>query len=239
MSTQVQDKQSAAVHDSRRFWRTLLAFVVPVPWLAKGIQYIVMEPSYEHTADQIRYDVHHDVYRYVQWLDLLFVVLVIPSILAMVLVSRRGAPRLATAAAVLMGGGFLMALPLNIGTDALSWVAAQKSYDPAVIGPYIDDATADPRAGVGVLGFVVAVIFGSILIALALRKSAAVPGWAAALIGFGGATHIFIAGLGHVIHGAGLVVLAVGCLGVSARLLQMSDDEFDVPPREATPNPTP
>lgn len=235
MSAEVAGPQSPRVHDSRKFWRVVLALVVPVPWLAKGIQYVVMEPSYEHTADQIKYDLHHDVYKYVQWLDLLFVVLVIPSILAMVLVSRRGAPRLATAAAVLMGGGFLMVLPLNIGTDALSWVAAQKGYDPTTIGRYIDDATADPRAGVGGLGFLVAIVFGSILIALALWKSGATPGWAAGLIGVGGATHIFIASVGHVIHGAGLVVLAVGCLGVSSRLLQMSDDDFDAPPRGATP----
>jgi hypothetical protein len=204
--------------------------LVPMPWLAKGIQYIVLEPNYDHNAGQIRYDMTHHVYRYLQWLDLLFVVLVVPSIIAMVLVSRRGAPRLAAAATILMGGGFLMVLPLNIDSDQLTWVAAQKGRSPAVIGQFIDDASKGPRVGIGVVGFLVAMVIGSILIALALWKSQAIAGWAATLVGLGGATHIFIGGLGHVVHGAGLVALAIGCVGVSRRLLTMSNDEFDLPP---------
>jgi hypothetical protein len=234
MSATIKETPPTKAHDARGFWRVLLAIVVPIPWLAKGIQYIVLEPEYDHTADQITYDMAHDVYKYLQWLDVLFVVLVVPSVLAMVLVSRRGAPRLSAAATLLMGGGFLMVLPLNIGSDQLAWIAAQNARDPAVIGQYLDDAAADPRAGLGVLGFLVAIVFGSILIALALWKSQAVAGWAATLVGLGGATHIFIGGLGHVVHGAGLVVLALGCVAVSRRLLKMSNDEFDLPPTHAS-----
>jgi hypothetical protein len=230
VSATVASTPSSKVHDARGLWRVLLAVLVPIPWLAKGIQYIVLEPNYDHNAGQIRYDMTHHVYRYLQWLDLLFVVLVVPSIIAMVLVSRRGAPRLAAAATILMGGGFLMVLPLNIDSDQLTWVAAQKGRNPAVIGQFIDDASKDPRTGFGVLGFVVAIVIGSILIALALWKSQAIAGWAAALIGLGGATHIFIGGLGHVVHGAGLVALAIGCVAVSRRLLTMSNDEFDLSP---------
>lgn len=233
MSTTAESTEKverAKLHDVRGFWRVLLAVVVPIPWLAKGIQYVVLEPSYDHTADQIRYDVTHHVYASLQWLDALFVVLVVPSILAMVLVSRRGAPRLATAAAILMAGGFLMVLPLNIDSDQLTWDAAQNGRNPALVGQFIDDAANDPRTGLGVLGFLIAIVFGSILIAFALWKSRAIAGWAAALVGVGGATHIFIGSLGHVVHGAGLVVLAIGCLAVSRRLLTMSNDELDVPP---------
>ena len=225
-----EQKGRAKVHDARGFWRVLLAVLVPIPWLAKGIQYIVLELDYEHNADQIRYDATHHAYAYLQWLDVLFVVLVIPSILTMVLVSRRGSPRLSTAAAIVMGGGFLMVLPLNIDSDQLTWDAAQKGRSPALIGQFIDDAANDPRTGLGGLGFLIAIVFGSILIALALWKSRAIAGWAATLVGLGGATHIFIGSLGHVVHGAGLVVLAIGCLAVSHRLLTMSNDELDVPP---------
>jgi hypothetical protein len=230
VSTTVEKVSGLKVHDARGLWRVLLAVVVPIPWLAKGVQYIVLEPNYEHSADQIRYDMAHSIYTYLQWLDLLFVVLVVPSILAMVLVSRRGAPRLSAAATVLMGGGFLMVLPLNLGSDQLAWVAAQNGRDPAVIGQFIDDAGSDPRAGFGALGFLAAMVIGSVLIALALWKSGAIAGWAAALVGLGGATHIFIGGLGHIVHGAGLVTLAIGCVAVSRRLLTMSNEEFDLPP---------
>jgi hypothetical protein len=229
--------RATGAHDARGFWRVLLAILVPIPWLAKGVQYMVLERNDAHSADQIRYDASHHVYAYLQWLDVLFVVLVVPSILAMVLVARRGAPRLSTWAAVLMGGGFLMVLSLNIDSDQLTWVAARKGQDPATIGRFIDDAANDPRVGLGGLGFAVAIVIGSILVALALWKSQAVAGWAAVLVGLGGATHIFIAPLGHIVHGAGLVVLAIGCLAVSRRLLTMGDDAFDLPPTTNTGRP--
>lgn len=209
----------------------VLAVVVPLPWLAKGIQYIVLERAFEDTSDQITYNATHSVYQYLQWLDAVFVVLVVPSIVAMAWVARRGAPRLAAAATVVMAGGFLMVLPLNVGSDHLAWVAAQNGRDPQLVGQFIDDLAGDPRVSVGVLGLLVAIVFGSVLIALALWKSHAVPGWAAALVGVGGASHVFLGGLGHVVVGSGLVVFAVGCAAVSRRLLSMSNDEFDLPPQ--------
>jgi len=222
--------EPTTVHDARRFWRLLLAVVVPIPWLAKGVQYVVDGHSFEHAADQISYDATNGAYQYLQWLDALFVALVVPSVLAMVLISRRGAPRLATAATVLMAGGFLLAVTLNNagGGDWSAWAAAQKGMDPATTGATLD-ALVDPRQPVGILGFLVAIVVGSILIGLALWKSAAVPLWAALCVALGGATHIFLT-FDHVVHGAGLVVLAAGCVGVSRALVQLPDDEFDLRP---------
>lgn len=230
MNTEVATPARATPRDARRLWRTLLAVVVPIPWLAKGIQYIAHQPSFDHTADQIAYDRVHDIQATLRWFDVLFVVLVVPSIVAMVMVSRRGAPLLATAAAILMAGGFLTVLPLNTNVDHLAWVAARDGFDPEVLGRFIDAADATATVSLGIAGFLVAIVFGSVLVALALWRSRAVAGWAALLIGIGGATHVVIAGLGHVVHGSGLVVLAIGCIAVSARLLTMSDDEFDLPP---------
>lgn len=229
MATLTAD-QAAKVHDTRGFWRRLLAVVVPIPWMAKGVQYIVYTPDYEHTAAQITYNSAHDTYSYLQWLDALFVVLVVPSILGMVVLTRRTAPRLASAAALLMAGGFLLALPLNnVGAEDWStWAAAQQGLDPESTGVILD-ALADPRQPVGILGFLVAIVFGSIVIGLALWRGKAVPTWSALAITLGGATHIFL-GFNHVVHGAGLLVLAAGCVGVSLALSQMPDDDFDLPP---------
>ncbi len=41
----------------RGFWRVLLAIVVPLPWLAKGLQYIVLE---RNIARHIERDSAHD-----------------------------------------------------------------------------------------------------------------------------------------------------------------------------------
>ncbi len=220
----------ATAHDVRGFWRVLLAIVVPVPWLAKGVQYVVQESTYDRTSDQIRAWTSDPTYSWLQWLDALFVVLVVPSILAMALLARRGAPRLTTAATIAMAGGFLMVLSLNVGGDPLAWVAARHGYDPTGTGKFIDALQDDPRVGLGGLGFVVAILIGSSLIALALFKSQAVSAWAAALVGLGGVTHPFLS-FDHRVHGAGLIVLAVGCVAVSVALLKMSNDEFDLPAR--------
>ncbi len=226
----VDSGPAVKVHDVRGFWRLLLAAVVPIPWLAKGIQYIIYARDYEHATDQITHDLTHHTYNYLQWLDALFVVLVVPSIVAMVMVARRGAPRLATAAALLMAGGFLLVLPLNNAgaSDWSAWSAAQEGLDPKSTGAILD-TLVDPRQPLGILGFLVAIVFGSIVIGLALWKSRAVPLWAALAVALGGATHIFL-GFNHIVHGLGLVVLATGCVRVSLTLRRMSNDDFDLPP---------
>lgn len=107
---------------------------------------------------------------------------------------------------------------------------ARHGYDPTTAGKFIDALQNDPRVGLGGLGFIVAILIGSILIALALWKSKAVSPWAAALVGLGGFTHPFLS-FDHRVHGAVLIVLALGCVAVSAALLEMGNNEFDLPPR--------
>ncbi len=228
-AVEVDARPTTSVKDTRGFWRVLLAIIVPIPWLAKGVQYIVLEPANGTSADQIKHWSSDHAYGWLQWLDVLFVVLVVPSIITVALVSRRGAPRLATAATIVMGGGFLMVLPLNMGGDPLVWVAARGGYDPTTTGAFIDALEEDPRVGLGGLGFIIAITIGSILIGLSLWKSHAVPPWAAALVGLGGFTHPFLS-FEHHVHGAGLVVLAIGCAAVSGALLTMSNDDYDLPP---------
>ena len=230
MSAQaVQERAATAAHDARTFWRVVLAVVVPLPWLAKGVQYIVMERDFPSSADQIRAWTNYHTFALLQWLDVAFVVLVVPSIIVMGLVSRRGSPRLATAAMIVMGGGFLMVLPLNMGGDPLVWAAARNGADPALMGAFIDSLENEPRVALGGLGFITAITIGSVLIGLALWRSRAVPGWAAALVGLGGLTHPFLS-FDHRVHGGGLVALAAGCVAVSACLLKTANEEFDLPP---------
>jgi hypothetical protein len=181
---------AATVHDARRFWRVLLALLLPLPWLAKGIEYVI----HDYGAG----DESPTGFRVL--LDGTFTLLVVPSVLTLVWIGRRGAPRLATAGALLMGGGFQAALAW--GTD--------------------DDSP-------GALGFLVAILFGSIVVGLALWKSRAVPLWVALAVALGGATHIFLS-FNHVVHGLGLVVVAAGCVGAGAALLRSRDDDFDLPP---------
>ena len=218
-----------SVHDARDFWRVLFAVILPLPWLAKGVQYFVQRP-YDDTAAQISYWTHDRAYAWLQWFDTAFVILVVPSVIALAWVARRGAPRLATAGLILLGGGFLAALSRNINGDLVAWVAAQHHYDPALINKFSDDLEAQPQVGLGLLAFIVGIVFGSIVLGIALWWSHAVPTWVAAAVGLGGCTHPFLHFEHHVV-GIGLWVLAAGCAGVSLKLLAMPNDEFDLPPK--------
>lgn len=219
---------ATSAHDARGFWRVLFAIVLPLPWLAKGVQYFVQRP-YDDTATQIIRWNHDQAYAWLQWFDTAFVILVVPSVVAASWVARRGSPRGATAGLILLGGGFLTALGRLVNGDLLAWVAAQKHYDPALIGRFSDDLDAQPQVGLGGLAFIVGIVFGSIVLGIALWRSHAVPTWVAAAVGLGGCTHPFLQFEHHVV-GIGLCVLAAGCVGISAKLLAMPNDEFDLPP---------
>jgi hypothetical protein len=228
MTTTTQPQSQRTTHDARGFWRVLLALVLPLPWLAKGIQYLV-QPSYPDTATQIRdYATHHS-YAWLQWFDTVFVILVVPSMVSLGWLARRGAPRLSTAAVLILGTGFLGGISRNLNSDVMAWVAAQKHYDPALISHYTDDLEAEPIVALGGLLFIVGLVFGSIILGLALWRSEAVRPWVAAAVGIGGATHPFLQ-FSHVVVAIGLWLLAAGCVGASARLVSMTNDEFDLPP---------
>ncbi len=78
-----------------------------------------------------------------------------------------------------MGGGFLAALTLNNnGGDWQAWAGD------------LLDGLADPRQIRGTIGFMLAIMVGSILIGLALWRSRAVPLWAAILVGRRGDTSL-------------------------------------------------
>lgn len=228
MTTSAPPSAAVATHDTRRFWRVLLAVVLPIPWLAKGVQYAV-QPSFDNFADQVAYLETHGAYSALQWLDTAFVVLVVPSVLALAWLARRGAPRLSTVAAILMGGGILAGVARVTNGDLLAWVAAREGYDAKLIDSLGDDLEASPTAGLGGLLFIVGLVVGSIVLGFALWRSRVVPRWAAVAVGFGGASHPFLQ-FSHVVVGIGLAVLAAGCAAASAAYLRMPDDELDLPP---------
>ena len=206
-----------------------MALLLPLPWLAKGIQYAVAPAAPDSTTEQIRLFTTDHSFAVLQWFNTAFVVLVVPSLMTLAWVSRRGAPRLARAGALLTVTGFLAGISENINGDQIAWVAAQKHYDPTIISNFSDDLEASPTAGLGSLLFIIGLVFGSVILGFALWRSRVVPLWAATAVGLGGFTHPFLQ-FDHVVVGIGLAMLALGCAGVSVALLQMTDDDFDLPP---------
>ncbi len=225
-----QTPTGVRIRDRRRFWRLLLAIVVPLPFLAKGLYYVLVPVDGDaELAETVKaFDAHQSVLETLKWLDATFVVLLIPATVAIAWAARRGAPRLTTAGAFIALTGFLAGLPLLGGVETPALLAVQHDLDPGAMVELQDALMSEPLLGVASLLFIVGVVFGLGLLGGALERSRAVPVWAAFAVMLGGATHPFLPG--HVAQGIGLWVAAAGCIAVSVTLLRMSDGEFDLPP---------
>ncbi len=80
-------------HDWRRFWRTLLAIIAPLPMLAKGVFYLLYPVSGGDFAKAtVTVAAHEQLVVVLSWLDAVFVIGIVPAIAAVV-GCRAGAHR--------------------------------------------------------------------------------------------------------------------------------------------------
>jgi hypothetical protein len=233
-TTETGSKEGAStiepIHDRRAVWRILLAVIAPMPMLAKGVFYLLSPTSGDapFTTTVAAMEAHRELLEPMKWLDAVFVVTLIPATVAAAWVARRGAPRLTTVGALIALSGFLAGIALLGGVETPELVTAQHHLDPTTMSALRDTMEGEPLMGIASLLFIVGVVFGLGLLGGALKRSGAVPAWAAIAVMVGGATHPFIPT--SVGQGIGLLVAAAGFAGVSVALLKMSNDQFDLPP---------
>ncbi|MFB7569711.1 hypothetical protein [Streptomyces sp. NPDC056165] len=223
-------QQPKPLKDVRGFWRVLLAVLAPLPMTGMGLSYILSPvdggSSFEDTVTA--YTGHLDQARVTQYLGVPFLVLLIPATFAVIWVSRRGAPRLTTAGALLALLGQLAGFPLNQGGDLLAYTTAKNGLDVTTVAALQKALEEDPLALTGGLLFIIGIVLGLLLLGLALWRSGAAPAWAGIALALGGFTHPFMPG--HIAAGVGLLVAAAGFAGAGWALLRMSDDDFDRAP---------
>jgi hypothetical protein len=217
-------------HDARRFWMTLLAVVAPLPMLSKGIFYLITpvdgDADVATTVDALQSRLGLNTA--LVWLDVVFCALIVPSLAAACWLARRDAPRLSTAAGLVAVGGALVGQILTGGPLTPYEATLRHGLDAQAMQDLTDAVEGDPVMGVGSLCFIVAIVIGLTLVGAALWRSRRVPRIAAAAVILGGATHPFLPG--HAAQGVGLLVAAAGFAFVSAALLRLPKDGFDLPP---------
>lgn len=218
------------MRDRRGFWRVLLAVVAPLPFVAKGVFYLISPVAGDVSFDDAvaAFEDHRGLLETMKWLDAVFVVTLIPATIAAAWVARRGAPRLTTAGAVIALSGFFTGIALLGGVETPPLVTVQHHLDPSTMSRFQDAMEGEPLLGIASLLFILGIVIGLGLLGGALRRSRAVPAWSAFAVMIGGATHPFIPT--SVGQGIGLLVAATGFAVVSLALLRMTDDEFDLPP---------
>jgi hypothetical protein len=215
------------VRDVRGFWRVLLAVIAPLPMLFMGIKYVISPNDGGEKFDQTvsLYASHRGLLDLLEWLQVPFLVFLVPACFAAVLVSRRGAPRLTTAGALVALGGLCAGFGIMEGVPHPAHLTVRDGLDAAVVGRLADGVEAYPITQLGGLLFILAITVGLLLLGLALWRSGAAPAWCGWLLAAGGLTHPFMPG--HVASGLGLIVAAAGFAGASVALFRMTNQEFD------------
>jgi hypothetical protein len=229
LTTPASKKAVRKPRDVRGFWRVLLAVVAPLPMLFMGIYYLISpvdgDASFKETvaataADPGRFEL-------MQWLQVPFFLL-IPAMFAAAWVSRRSAPRLATAGGLLAVGGMSAGFFLLDGVVMPAYLTVHDGLDASAVEKFTDAVGKQATVQIGSLLFILAVTFGLLLLGIALWRSKVAPAWMGIALAFGGFTHPFMPG--HLAAGAGLVIAAIGFAGASYALLRSSNDNFDLPP---------
>jgi len=219
--------------DVRTFWRVLLAVIAPLPLLGMGVSYLFSPTDGDaDVATTVAGVEAHPGRALISMLTgLLFVMLLPPATVALAWVTRRRAPRLTTVGACLTLLGLLTGFATLPAGNNIAWIAAHRDLDLQMIQTLDDALWAQPTSGVGIILFLAAITIGLPLLGIALWRSKAAPKWMAVCLIVGMATHMVTPG--HVAQGIGLLVGAVGFVGVSRALLRMRNDEFDLPPVSA------
>src|ERR1700744_164005 len=165
------------------FDRRALAVIMPIGPLAiaivRGILPYNTNDSNTTVAAQVA--AHQGTENLVVWLTFIAMLTLIPGVITVGLMARRGAPRLGTAGLVLGFPPFLdLFLAAVAGSDNVALAAARIGISPALTGRLLDSMGAVTAIGLGSDLFVAGHILGLVLIGIALWRGRVLATWAAA-----------------------------------------------------------
>lgn len=220
----------AEAADLRQASRLLAALVLPIgPLAVAGLRYLLPYFSAttprETAADVVAAQGRQSA---VLWLGLIATFTLLPGVLAVGRLTRRGAPKLTAAAMLLVVPGYL-ALTYMIGSDLVLWTGARAGLDASALAELA--GTVHPTSNVAVAVFVLGHVIGTVLLGLALLRSRTVPAWAAIVTVVAQPLHfvaLVIVGsreLDFAAWAANGVAFAV----VGYAIVRTPDDEWDLP----------
>lgn len=217
--------------DLRHASRVLAAIVLPVgPLAVAGLRYVL--PYFSATTPgETAAAAMEAVGRQsaVVWLGLIATFTLLPGVLAVGRLTRRGAPRLTAAAMLLVVPGYL-AMSFMIGSDLVLWTGAQAGLDEPTLTELAD--TVHPTSNIAVVVFVLGHVIGTVLLGLALLRSRTVPAWAAILTAVSQPLHFvaFVILGSPTLDCASWTANSVAFAVVAMAILRTRDDEWDLPP---------
>jgi hypothetical protein len=216
------------IRDLRRFWRTALAVLAPLPVAALAIETLVVPfPVRGDIADAMTgIAAHPGRAQAALWLALVYSLLVLPATMAVAWTARRRAPRLTLAGGVLTLLAFAATLP---DSDLAAVVGVRNGIAPAALQAIDDAVWAHPAVGMQLGIFLLGQAVGLILLGIALWRARVVPAWAAIVLALSGPAHLLAPG-GNAGAAISWAMTAIGYAAASVALLRTRDADFDLPP---------
>jgi hypothetical protein len=205
------------------FDRLALAVIMPIGPLAiaivRGILPYTTDDSNTTMATKVA--AHQGTEGLVVWLTFVALLTLIPGVIMVGLMARRGALRLGTTGLVLAFAGFMSLFWSTVaGSDNVALAAAHIGVGPGLTGRLLDAMAAIPAIGLAQWLFVAGHIVGLILIGIALWRGHVLPSWAALLIAASQVLHFIFAVIVPVqaLDGLAWGLAAIG-FAVAARVL--------------------
>lgn len=220
--------------DTRRGTRWLAALLIPIgPAAVAVLRFVLPYATVDDTTAMVRQvTADPDTQSLVLWLGFIALLTLVPGVLWVGRLTRRGAPRLTAAAMLLLVPGYL-ALGWLLSADVLLWTGAAAQLDPAVLARMAE--TGHPTSAIAAGVFVIGHVLGTMLLGVAMWRSRVVPRWAAVLTMVSQPLH-FVAAVILVSPALDLAawgMTAVGFAAASVAVLRLSDDEWDPPAHPA------
>lgn len=219
------------VRDARGYWRTVLALAAPVGWLTVGISNAFTPYPLGGTAAQnvAGVQAHQGRMETLLALQPLFLFTFVPGVLALIAVCRRSHP-IFTAALGTLGLLGALAGTFNPSGDLFILLGVQHGVDHTLLAAVTDALDTSPIGWTLLFTFLFITV-GRIAIGWLLWTASVGPRPLAVLmmlspfIEFGGGA----IGLGNAAPATAWIASGIAMLGVSAVLLRMPNDEFDLP----------
>jgi hypothetical protein len=173
-----------------------------------------------NTAMAAKVAAHQGTETIVIWMTFVALLTLIPGVIALGMLARRHAPHLGTMGLVLAYAAFACLFWSSVaGSDTIALGAARAGLPPSAAGALLTSVAGIAPVGLGTGIFVVGHILSLVLLAVALWRGHAVPGWAALLLGVSQILHFVFAVIVpvHALDGCawGLTAVAFAVAGVA------------------------
>ena len=230
----------AAPHDLRAASRWFAAILMPIGPVAVAILRYVLPYNTTDSPQRtvVKIAAHPGSERLVLWLTVLAVLTLVPGAYAAIRLAARRAPVLAAAAALLLIPAYLSIFGVAL-VDEVGITAAHSTVSVDTVGQVANLVNALPTTTLLSTLFVVGHVVGSILLAVALRRSRRVGRLGCWILGISQPLHFVAAVSGnHPLDLIGWLLTALGMAFAARALVALPDDEWDLPPANANPTPT-